>query len=360
MEYRVLLLHPVGPHNSPITSQTLFGATCWALAALGEDVGQWLAEFAPGRPPLAFGSAFPYLRGANGTTETVLLLPRPRFRIPAAVVDKEAGATDPERIRKTIDTAKKIQQARYLSAAVSADLQNGRQPGDLLGQVLNDNLMIRAGALLKKAEHDAIWKSTNGKKDKRERLKPAYIQRNSVDRLAGATVAGALFQEEQTFYLPGQAGLWAGVAAEAKLWPKLEAAFRYLADTGLGSERTLGKGHFRFEWQPWESWFPREDQKTAQRFINLGQYIPAAPDEARPLAYELLAIRQKAENRYPTGDRPRVYTAALRAFAPGGIFEVTAAQAVYGQLVELTQLPDRTVYYNGLTLPLWGKWEVGT
>jgi len=358
MERRVVLMHPLGPHNSPITSQTLFGATCWALAALGEDVGRWLAGFAPGKPPLAFGSAFPYLRAANGTAKPVLLLPRPRFRIPGAVVEAAAGNKNPEQIRKVVDTAKKIQQVRYLSTTVSAALQNGQQSGELLGQVLNNTLILRAGALLTRAEHDDIWRSKNGKEDKRERLKPAYIQRNSVDRLAGATVEGALFQEEQTFYLPGQAGLWAGVVAEAALWPKLEAAFRYLADTGLGSERTLGKGHFCFEWMQWDKFFPAP-QPAAGRFINLGQYIPAAPDEARPLAYELLAIRQKAENRYPSG-AARVYVAALRAFAPGGVFEATATRAVYGQLVELAQLTDRTVYYSGLTLPLWGKWEVGT
>ncbi len=358
MERRVVLMHPLGPHNSPITSQTLFGATCWALAALGEDVGEWLAGFTPVNPPLAFGSAFPYLRASNGTAESLLLLPRPRFRIPGAAVETAAGDKNPEQIRKLVDTAKKIQQARYLSATVSAALQNGKQPGDLLGQVLNGDLVLRASALLKKTEHDAIWKSTNGKSDKKERLKPAYIQRNSVDRLAGATVEGALFQEEQTFYLPGHAGLWAGVAAEATLWPKLEAAFRYLADTGLGSERTLGKGHFCFEWASWDRFFAAPPP-SAGRFINLGQYIPAAPDKTKAIAYEMLAIRQKAENRYPSGGA-RVYVAALRAFAPGGVFETPSRQDAYGQLVELAQLPDRTVYYNGLTLPLWGTWEVGT
>lgn len=356
MERRVVLMHPIGPHNSPITSQTLFGATCWALAALGEDVGGWLAGFAPGKPPLAFGSAFPYLRAVNGKAEPLLLLPRPRFRIPSAVVEAEAGNKNPEQIRKAVDTAKKIQKARYLSTTVSAALQNGQQPGELLEQVLNSTLTLRAGALLTKAEHDDIWRPKNGKEDKHERLKPAYIQRNSVDRLAGATVEGALFQEEQTFYRPGQAGLWAGVAAEAALWPKLEAAFRYLADTGLGSERTLGKGHFRFEWAPWDRFFAAPPS-SAGRFINLGQYIPAAPDEAQAVAYELLAIRQKVENRYPSG-AAQVYVAALRAFAPGGVFAAAPRQDAYGRLVELAQLPDRTVYYNGLTLPLWGAWEV--
>ena len=57
--------------------------------------------------------------------------------------------------------------------------------------------------------------------------------------------------------------------------------------------------------------------------------------------------------------------AALRAFAPGSVFRAPAGStgggrpAIYGRLVELATVPDRTIYYNGLTLPLWGAWEVG-
>lgn len=356
MERRVLFLHPVGPLNSVLTSHTLFGATCWALAALREDVGALLAGFAQGGPRFAFGNVFPYLRGVKNRSP-VLLLPKPRIRIPVADVSRQAGHADASQIRRTVDMAKAIQQkAHYLSAAVSRQLQSGVwKPVDLLTGVLQGDIVLTANALLTRREQSAIWA-----RGPRKLMHSALIQRNSVDRVAGATVEGLLFQEKQTFFRAGRAGLWAAVAADAILWPKLEAAFRYLADTGLGSERTLGKGHFTYQWEPWHTWFPKIDESKMDCFVSLGQYIPAAPTETEPLAYALLPLRQKAENRYPTGERPRVYTAAFQAFDAGGIFRTGVRKALYGRLVELTQLADRTVYYSGLTLPLWGVWEVGT
>ena len=355
MERRVLFLHPVGPLNSSLTSQTLFGATCWALAALREDVGALLTGFANGGPRFAFGNAFPYIKGGKSGAAPVLLLPRPRFRIPAADVDNEAGTKDPAHIRETVDMAKKLQQARQISMGVAQQLQTGAwKPSDLLANALQNQIVLAAGALMTRAEYEGIWARRSHKLFDR-----TLVQRNSVDRVAGATVEGLLFQEEQTFFYPGRAGLWAAVAADAVLWPKLEAAFRYLADTGLGSERTLGKGHFNFQWEAWTKWFPTIAREEMQRFITLGQYIPTGPQETEALAYTLLPIRQKAENRYPDGGQARVYSAALRAFDAGGIFHATSVQDIYGSLVQVAQINDRTVYYSGVTLPLWGVWEVG-
>ena len=347
MERHIVLLRPLGPQASPIISHTLFGATCWALSALGEDVGQLLAAFAAAkRPPFAFSGAYPYVRDRK---KLYLLLPRPPFRIPSAAVEDYAGAP----IVHKVDTAKKIQKAAYLSPGVAARLRSGEWgPEDVFRQAMLGEVVIHQDTLFLDSEAALIWR--NGKPAPLWRR--MVVQRNSVDRVAGATVEGLLFQRQETFYDARRSGLWFAVWADGNHWPRLQAAFRFIADTGLGGKRSVGKGQFEFSVldRRWEDVFPSVE---GGRFLSLSHYVPAAPDESRPEAYELEVIRQKAENRYPDGSQ-RVYVASLRAFRPGGLFSAAEDDRPYGRLLELGPVGSRTVYYSGLTIPLWGRWEV--
>ncbi len=349
MQRRVILLRPLGPQASPILSHTLFGATCWALAALGEDVGAMLSGFGNGAR-FAMSGAYPYLRDRAG--KLYLLLPRPPFRIPSSIV--EAYPQRP--IAERVDIAKKVQKAAYLSPGVAQRLRDGTwKPAELFRQVMQKGIEIHYKTLFLASEAQQIARQN-------KTCRPWHrviVQRNSVDRLAGATAGGLLFHQEETFYDRGWAGLWFAVWSDDDLWSKLCAAFRFVEDTGLGGKRSVGKGHFRFEVDPpqlWDASFP--PLRGSKRFLNLSHYIPCTPDETVPIVYTLGVIRQKAENRYPQG-RQRVYVATLRTFQPGGLFEATGTRDdLYGRLLPLGSIGERTVYYDGLTIPLWGAWEV--
>lgn len=347
MQRHVIMLRPLGSQASPILSHTLFGATCWALAALGEDVGAILSNFENG-PRFAVSGAYPYIRDRKGNL--LLLLPRPPLRIPAKAVE----AYDKGDITTKVDKAKKIQKVTYLSPGVADRLRFGQwTPADVFREVMRGTVEIHHATLFLSAEVRQIW----GKSEPTRLWKKAIVQRNSVDRLAGATVEGLLFQQEETSYDAGRAGLWFAVWADDGLWHQLQAAFRFVADTGLGGKRSVGKGHFDFDApQPWETFFP--PLQEAKRFLSLSHYIPAASGETTPLAYTLDVIRQKVENRYPDGPQ-RVYIATLRAFQPGGLFAAAETHVpIYGRLLPLGNVGNRTVYYNGLTIPLWGQWEM--
>lgn len=360
---KIVFLHPIGPQGSPITSHTLFGATCWAWATLGEDVGQLVSGWAT-QPGLAYSHAFPYLR-RNPQAKPVLVLPKPPLRPPLKEVNALIAQGQPQADKKQddkskqitdmVDLAKKVQQATWMSQGVAARWRNGDlRAGTLLREVDSKRLKLYHGILClpeevpiapngskKNAEGKPLWKKT-------------IVQRNSIDRVAGATAEGLLFQEEQTFYCPGRAGLWAALWADDALWPKVEAALRLIADTGLGGERTVGKGHFCFEVVDWEAYFP--PVPTAKRFVSLADYIPAPADGIRPIAYTLRQIRQKAENRYPDGAQ-RVYVAQLQTYQPGSLFESGVQQELYGGLTPLGQVGSRRVYYHSAVIPLWGEWE---
>ncbi len=305
-----------------------------------------LAGFDDGGPRFAFTDAYPYVRTRDG--DRLLCLPLPPFRVPPEAI--EAYPEVP--ITARVDHAKEIQKAHFVSTAIAALLREGKWGAKaLFEQRLRGEIKMCGGTLWLSSEVERIW--GDGSQAPWEQVP---VQRNSVDRLAGATVEGLLFQRIETFYAR-QAGLWFGVWADDELWDDLQAAFRFVADTGLGGKRSVGKGHFEFsEPEDWQRYFPTPAGR--ERFLNLSHYIPAAPDEAEPQFYTLDVIRQKAENRYPQEEQ-RVYVAALRAFRPGGLFAAAPArERLYGRLLPLGLVGDRTVYYSGLTLPLWGVWEV--
>ncbi len=355
MQRKIVFLHPLGPHSSPLTSQTLFGATCWAWATLGEDVGKHLGAFADG-PRFAFSSTFPFVR-RTADSPPVLLLPKPPLRPPIAIVNQLAGQGDAQHLIEGIDLAKHMQQARYVSSGVAAKLRAGEwNAAALIHEVYHRRVHLVQGMLLLPAEAQAVWSKNDQGKGKDKLWKRSIVQRNSVDRVAGATAEGLLFQQEQTFYYPGRAGLWAALWVDDILWPSVQSALRFIADTGLGGERAVGKGHFHLEIQEWGAHFP-PSKDGAGRFMNLSEYIPES-DETCPLAYELRHIRQKTESRYP-GDSQRVYVGMMQAYQPGGVFETHGpGRELYGRLAKLAQLKDRSVYYSGVTIPLWGQWEV--
>ena len=347
MERKIIFLRPLGSRASPILSHTLFGAVCWALVTLGQDVGAILERFDDGGPRFAFTNAYPYIQAKDG--ERLLLLPRPPFRVPPDAI--EAHPRRP--IAERVDRAKEIQGARFISPGVAEQLQNGGWgAAALFDQALQGEVRLHSDTVWLAPELECIW---GGKL--RKPWEQTIVQRNSVDRIAGATVEGLLFQQTETFYDARRSGLWFGVWADDDVWPIIEGAFRFVADTGLGGKRSVGKGHFEFSApQDWPCYFSTPSQR--QRFLSLSHYIPAAPDETLPQIYDLDVIRQRAENRYPQGEQ-RVYVAALRAFQPGGLFTAEPAHdQLYGKLLPLGDVGDHTVYYDGLTLPLWGAWEV--
>lgn len=356
MERKIILMQPLGSHASPILSHTLFGAACWALAILGRDVDAILEGFADGGPRFAFSNAYPFLCTRDG--DPLLLIPRPPFRIPHNVVDAPFTRPIEDRddwgdLEKRVERTKELQKARYVSPGVGERIRSGAWNAEaLFDQASQGRLEIHNDTLWLASELELVWR-----REPANAWQQIVTQRNSVDRVAGATVEGLLFQQSETFYDRQRAGLWFAVWADDELWPDLQAALRFMQDTGLGGKRSVGKGHFTFSApEEWQSHFPAPARR--QRFLSLSHYIPAAPGETEPLSYTLDVIRQKAENRYPQG-KQRVYMATLRAFEPGGLFAAKSPEErLYGKLLPLGENGHHTVYYSGLTLPLWGEWEV--
>lgn len=359
METYLVTLEPKGSHLGSITSQTLFGATCWALQTLGlTDVGALLAGFT-GSPRFVFSSAFPFIRGPNGAV--VRLFPRPLFLIVPSVEGLAEEKVDRNRrksqfmkeVKALTAEAKRIKDVPFVSQGLFAEICTGKRDGLSLLRDWGSVIEEFSSALCLKAERQQLG-DPMGQESRKSLWAQVDVQRNSVDRVVGATGEGLLFHETQTFYDRAHAGLWFAARTDPAIWPWLEAAFRYLADTGLGGKRALGKGHFDIAWQKADGLLP--DAPDADSFITLSHYLPRFRDgqfEAEPMAYKLLPVRQKAENRYPGKEQMRIYSGTLNVFAEGSAFALSVKQPVYGRLEKLTEIDEHSVYYNGLALPVF-------
>lgn len=369
MDTYAVYLRPHGSLASELGSDTLFGAVCWAIRILGlvDDMEAMLEDFAT-RPRFAFSSAFPFFE-VNGNR--VRFYPRPCLpeMSPGQIeaLAQEECDKNPRLDRKAakvqvVQLAKRLDGKLYLSEALFGEVVRGET--DTVGLFRrfkkrghNPQDIEAAGAVL----------ISHGERRRLHGepltfMAEADVQHNQVDRVAGATAEGLLFFERETFFRPG-GGLWFVLQAEAEDVENLiRPALRYLADTGLGANRTSGKGHFDIEIGE-KIALPQAERPNA--FLVLSRYLPQEgewPAGAKPLAYRLLHLWPKRESKFvqPVVGQATapVYKRRLRMFAPGSIFPLAGEpRPLYGRLAEVVPKPasGHGVWQSGLAVPVLAR-----
>lgn len=220
-------------------SDTLYSAVTHAMDSLGL-LGDWLAATAwSEEPAVRFSSCFPF-------TGTTLLVVPPRHLWPPAA---------PGKLR--------WKGARFVPLPLIPQL--------LADQPLNEDDYVvdpNSQSLLPASRRDPVPGP----------FRVAMRGGAAVDRVHQGTNEHHL---TACLEFAPNAGFWTAVAfadwPSADRWSEpLQAAFRLLADTGLGGERSLGWGHFE------------TPIITEGEIPNL--ILPPAPDEAGERAYWLLSL----------------------------------------------------------------------
>lgn len=338
----------------PLASDTLFGAVCWGIRALGlmddSQLTGWL-EAQQNAPVLAFSHAFPlYTKGAT----RLRLYPRPASFQPTFADFDRLAKSKAEKVRAAA-AGKKLKRIGYVSEAVLNQIVAGNlQPFAGLQAFFSGS-----GQLTHKA--GALWTSPEAAlvPDRPEKLfETEAMQHNQIDRMAGATVEGMLFYREETFFAPG-AGLWAALRTDEQDFARyIQPALRYLADTGLGADRTSGKGQFDITV---EFAFDLPRAKTPKALMTLSHYLPDADEfdpQGEPLAYTIKTLRPKREQKYPRllpeGQKSApIYKQALRVFEPGSVFPLKNQKELYGRLARLTPPGQEAVFQSGAALMVY-------
>ncbi len=247
--YAVYLL----PHGSlatwPLASDTLFGAVCWGMRWLGlmndEELTHWLEEQRL-KPRFAFSHAFPaWLQ----EPKKIRFYPRPANYFPShedfdSLALSWQSAQKHEQITLkaakavVVSITKQLKKISYLSESVLKKIiTEGLHPRDILSSILfaSRKFSIKGQVLCTEEEGQQLPNAL---------FSTEAVQHNQIDRMAGATVEGMLFYRDETFFSKG-AGLWAVLVAEEEDFKRfIQPALNYLADTGFGADRTVGKGQF--------------------------------------------------------------------------------------------------------------------
>lgn len=369
METYAVYLWPRGSLASDLGSDTLFGAVCWAIQVLGlADVGPLLEEWEE-RPAFAFSSAFPVARARAGEGERVIrFYPCPPLLepTPSQIEKWTQGKPNVRAARvRAVEQAKQFKEASWLSEELFARMVRGELDATGLFYALcsegrdNRNIQQIGHFLLTSDEYRSIQQAGIPVPFIQEQA----VQHNQVDRVAGATAEGLLFFEQERFFWR-HTGLWCALRAEPEVVDRwIQPAFRYLSDTGLGANRTCGKGHFRIEIGE-KLTLPSADVPNS--FMVLSRYLPRPGEwepEAQPLRYTVLNLWPKREQKFPQpvpGHRtPLVYKRRIRMFAPGSLFPLSQVQELYGRLARVVspESGGHTVWQSGLAIPVFTSWK---
>lgn len=358
-------LRPCGPFSSRIASDTLFGAMCWGLQALGAN----LKSLFPNGPDFAVSSAFPVRLGA----------PRLRFYPRPLTFDLSFSASQPliqsisalqkkspkVALKDVTSNIKRLQKIAYLSEDVFKQVTQGTlTPSSVIEDwVNNGGLFVQVGNLLLSKSNAAHW-TLNSRGDCQPLWVETETQHNQIDRITGSTGEGLLFYEPQLRF-SAEGGFWVLVCAkdQSVVDKQVIPALRYLADTGLGGNRTSGYGCFdRLETEDLAN-LPQAGA-NGNAWMALSRYLPkeAEMQSGQPLAYRLTSLWPRREQKFaevlPGQTSAPIYKRRIRVFEPGSVFRPAQMAkdlpAWYGDLAMVVKENEGSnpVYQCGRTIPI--------
>jgi len=359
MEPYAIYLKPKSSFISWPTSDTIFGALCWAIYHIyGQPELENLLKDFNNKPKFILSSAFPYLQTNN---TIVHFFPKPLFLklkskdIEGLAKKKNDTLEFKRKIISIQETIKEIKKVLYISEEIfkavikgSLDLKEIYSRLKQRGSIDSDieklgNCLISFGER-EKVDPDGELKTL---------IREVDVQRNQIDRVTGTTVEGLLFFSKE-FCLPTKyGGLWFLIKTED--FEFIKPLLRYLRDTGIGGERTVGKGHFEINWD--ENPYKLPEITDANVFITLSRYFPSQKEINLNLDsahWNLLSLRYKLETMYiPKGNF--ISNDLLRMFSEGSAFPFKEKKEYYGKIEKIEFSGAKPVYKNGFAFPVFAK-----
>lgn len=306
-------------------SDTLFGAVCWAIRWIdGEEALLDLLGRADARePPFLVSSAFPF---AESGARRTFLLPRPL--LPAAAHDDDAMAV-----------SKAVRRIRWVSAGLFADILAGRlPPGALAAGLAAKNLQEKDRAIGREDELLPHFHSLD-------------VDRNGINRLTGAVSEGLLFTSRIEMVQDG--GYFCLVQPRRPgVVSRVMAAFRFLADRGIGGDSSVGRGQFQVAFEDED---PFQAPSDGEDVITLSLFHPSNGD-LRHLAAHRERVHCTVETRRGRLEQmyaphARVWKPALRYLSEGSVFPRLDGREVYGCAPVVLDEPFG-VRQNGFAYPV--------
>jgi CRISPR-associated protein Csm4 len=366
-----------------LSSDTLFGALFWALRQLegASKVQSWLQRCQDEPPQIAMSSAFPFV----DADKPIRFLPKPLTLNPTAQIVAK-WQSDRKEFLNAMELAKELSKANFLSETLFSQAAKGELTAEkLLEQVMSKQVEKHSGCLMtseeaekiastieqaleklrkgeaKKKEakkEDAREESTEKEdKDKRKRRLRLWAtmdtQHTAVDRVLTSAAERLLYFDTEHFFAPS-VGLYFLLRCPDDF--PLEAVLRFLNHSGVGGNRTVGKGHFEWSAERAEQWLEQLEAKNGNAVILLSRCMPK-PNEFdwQKSVYRMTSWRPKFESAY--GQPMRVHKGIVRQLVEGSVLCPNQFKDAYGQLVKVGDSQDwdgtpHPVFHNGISFPL--------
>ena len=314
------------------TSETVFGAWCWALRDWRGTTAleTLLAAFVAREPPFLLAAPLPWL-------DRVLLLPRPSLPI---ATDEDAG----DAVRD-----KRGKRFRWVEEGLWWALLRGEPTGAAFaddGAFHQEQAIWAAGAASEALRALGMRNGTvTGPDASPSYWRVAVRPHVAVDRL---TLAGALYHQAATWFAPGTDLALPVIWRDEAQRETLEGALALLGETGLGGARSMGYGQFDLAGTETREW---PDLGAASAFATLSAYHPTEEEALsgvcdRPAAYDLAMSQGWVER----GSR----TYAVRLIATGSVLRRLPGRALYGEVVPVLTEEQHAhpVYRYGYAFPV--------
>jgi len=326
-------------HTSAETfpSDSLFSALMWAMARVYPDrVGAFLESQRESAEVMRVSSLFP-MAGA------LPLFPKPRIKIEIDRNDdgEQKSGKDMKKIQYVSPQILARVLSRYSMKGWGVDDENGRA--------------LQKGAVWMAKDEQSLlpepWDKLDAQKLKNESVWDIHLApRVTVDRI---TSQSNVYQVGRTVYSAG-CGLWfMADVPDGATESLLDELLDYLADLGIGGERSAGYGGFTFK----KIDVPQVTVSSGARAMLLSRYSPTLDELERGVlgensAYELVDVGGWANAIGVQGNKRQ----RVRMLEVGS---VVSADAVRGQWVDVTPLHPQphNIYRSGiaLTIPAGGK-----
>jgi CRISPR type III-A-associated RAMP protein Csm4 len=318
-----------------------------------------LEEFVKKKPRFILSSSFPCMIQNGNRTRFYPkpLLPEPDSTQINKLAEEKSGTSNPQDLRykqgivEITGKLKQIKKITFVSEAIFNQIVEGKLNLKDIYQSLRKRGSISKD--IEKIGNCLITYEERSRVDPEGEIKSFVkefdIQKNQIDRVRCSTVDGLLFFNKEI----ACTGLWFLVKTDDLDF--LKVTFRYLEDTGIGGERTTGKGHFKIQC---EDVFNLPDINNPNAFIILSRYLPEE-DELNLISQKLnswniINIRPKRESMYLQAGE-RILKDSLRLFTEGSIFRVRERKDYYGKIEDVGNMGKYTAYHNGLAIPVFAN-----
>ena len=361
-----ILLKPKGIIKDIPSSDTIFGAICWGIYIIyGEKkLTEILNNFDGSDKKFIPSSAFPLLKSEN---RFIHCLPKPIIpdlkieemeeiakKLKSTIIQKAEVKIEEENSlqyskRYVISQYKSFNKVKYFSESLFTRLIKGEKLNQFYQEYLEEKSKI--------IQNDILLTSEEFNQIPRKKILELRISvRNKIDRLSFATVPGGEVYYEREIYFDCEIFyLYFFLLTEDINF--FIPIFRWLSDTGIGGDRTVGRGHYDILEKEIKE-FSLPNVNNSNIFISLSKYLPADNEidwQSEKNYYQLIPCQPRLDTMFFKGGE--FIKKRITYLKEGSILQATQKKEYYGRLYPSAKFQNYTIYQCGFTIPVFIKME---